>query len=97
MKNNSPNVFIGIDYDTAYKAVIITEPGGAEKRFETGDPVADFRSAVIHGQGLIEDRKAITFMTLSSLDGFIFDVPGWRFNEDDMLEVDPNDQVGEPS
>jgi hypothetical protein len=85
------SVFIGIDYDDAYKAVVVSvPPEGKETRFETGDPTADWRAAVTFAAHTAKDL-GVPCMTLSSLDGFVFDVPGWRFDEHDNLERDPRD------
>lgn len=85
------SVFIGIDYGAAYKAVVVAlPPDGGETRFETGDPVADWKAAVLFAAHAAHEKR-VPCMTLSSLDGFVFDVPGWRFDEHDNLERDPRD------
>lgn len=86
------NVFIEIDYDEmkpvgSYKGVVITPPQGDEVRFNTGDPVADFRSARDKGVELA-NQFGCRFMQLSSLSHFVFDVPGYRYDDNDMLVVD---------
>jgi hypothetical protein len=82
------SVFLGIDYDDDYQAVVVSlPPDGAETRFETGDPPADWKAAV----AFAARERGVPCMTLSSLDGFVFDVKGWRFDEHDNLEADPRD------
>lgn len=87
--------FLGIDYDegepTSYRAVVVTDINGEDTRFETGDPVADWHAASDHARELVQTGQAAGCMTLSSCSHFVFDVPGYRFNVDDDLELDPND------
>lgn len=86
----TPNLHLGIDYDDAYKAVTLKTPLDGELRFETGDPVADYKAAITRGMKIMEAKEALAFMTSSSIDGFVFDVPGWRWGKNDILELDPN-------
>lgn len=82
------NVFIGIDYDTDYIACFIQGPGEFSQRFATGDAVADFREAVMFGAKRARE-KSVAFMSLSSIDGFVFDVVGYRWTRDDLIERAP--------
>jgi len=84
------NVFLGIDYDDAYKAVVVSDPSNVEYRFETGDPSADWAAAKVKARELTQEFGCIC-MTLSSLDGFVFDVPGWKFNDADDIVRDERD------
>jgi hypothetical protein len=94
--SGSPNVHIRIEYSAqsgeqpTYTAVTIAGPGDAIERFATSDPVADFQAATEAGRAKAAVASC-TFMTTSSLDHFVFDVPGWRFTWDGMLERDPRD------
>lgn len=83
-------IFIGIDYDDAYKAVQVDLPDGTETRFETGDPPADWRAAIDYARAK-HVELGVPAMTLSSIDGFVFDVMGWRFDENEMLILDERD------
>lgn len=87
--------FLGIDYDegeaASYRAVTVTDVYGDDTRFETGDPVKDWAAAVAFSRSLVETGKAAGCMMSSSTTHFVFDVPGYRYNEDDMIELDPRD------
>jgi hypothetical protein len=82
------NVFVGIDYETDYIACFIQGPGDFKKRFATGDAVADFRAAVEFGAKHARET-GVAFMSLSSIDGFVFDVAGYRWTRDDLIERAP--------
>lgn len=84
------SVFMGIDYDADYKACVVTEPNDTEHRFATGNPPEDWKAACRKAYELTQ-TLGVPCMTLSSLDGFVFDVPGWRFDENDMLVKDERD------
>lgn len=86
------NIFLGIDYDDAYLAVTVTDRDGSEVRFQSGDPEADFALAYVCARSLAR-TIGCSVMTSSSLDGFVFDVPGWKYNADDMLVRDPRDHI----
>ncbi|AFU88173.1 hypothetical protein CcrColossus_gp303 [Caulobacter phage CcrColossus] len=86
------NLHLGIDYDDAYRAVTVTLRDGTEVRFESGDPPADFAKAVEYARGECV-RIGCNVMTSSSLDSFVFDVPGWKYNNEDMLIRDPRDHI----
>lgn len=86
------NLFLGIDYDAAYEAVTVTLRDGTDVRFETGDPPADFAAAVEYARKECA-RIGCRLMTSSSLDGFVFDVPGWKYDDADMLVRDPRDHI----
>lgn len=86
------NLFLGIDYDDAYEAVTVTQRDGTDVRFETGDPPADFAAAVEYARKECI-RIGCRLMTSSSLDGFVFDVPGWKYDDADMLVRDPRDHI----
>jgi hypothetical protein len=88
------SAFLTIEYDTAYKEVTVIGPklwgSFPVKRFASGDPVADFSRAVVFA--MEESRKTgEPVMTTSSVNDFVYDVPGYRFNEQDLLEIDPRD------
>ena len=82
------NAFLSIDYDTDYQAVVVTNPDKTEVRFETGDAVADYQSAISYARTLVDAGRAIYVLTSSSLNDFVFDVDGYRFDENDMLQID---------
>jgi hypothetical protein len=87
------NVFIDINYDTAYQAVEIVGPGDQPlQKFATGDPVTDYR-----GAWNAATERAIaaqcSIMTGSSLTHFIWDIPGYKFDEDDNLQPDPRERI----
>lgn len=84
------NAFIGIDYSDSYEAVYIDPPSGEKVVFASGDPGADYAAACAHAKGLLDSQQAIVVMTLSSLDHFCHDVPGYRWTDDDRIEADPN-------
>lgn len=86
----SVNVFIHINYGDTYESVSIEGPGEDLKVFQTGDPIVDFARADVYGAQLAH-KRGVAFMTTSSLNHFVFDVPGYRFNSDDLLERDPRD------
>lgn len=92
----SENVFIAIDYDdTGYKGVEVSGPGGLKTQFATNNPSADFAAGSAYGAALAKQNR-VAFMTSSSLDGFVFDVPGWRFDENDQLVPAPTPDEVEP-
>lgn len=83
-------IFMAIDYDAAYKACVLSGPGKFEKRFETGDPVADFKAMILAACERHEETGA-PVMTSSSFEGFIWDTEEgkrYRFNEHDILVLD---------
>lgn len=97
MANDPVSVFLGIDYDenvetlSGYRGVTVcVGVNGTEERFNTGDPVADYRAAVKRCQGLAQ--KGHPVMSLSSLDHFVYDVPGYKYDENDYLVVDSVDR-----
>lgn len=79
--------YIMIDYnDDGYKAVVVVRPDEKfenGRRFETGDPAADFKEAMDYASTFGD-----AVLTSSSVGDFVFDVPGWAFDEDDMLVRD---------
>ena len=84
------NVFIGIAYDDAYQHVFVEGPGLEIETFATGDPPADLKAAFAAGAARAKEH-GVAFMTLSSLDGFVFDVPGWCWNgigNDELIRDD---------
>ena len=91
----SPNAILGILYEDGpggYRAVELDVPGKREpERFATGDPVADWATASQRAKALVESGEAPTCFTRSSVTHFVFDVPGYRFNLDDNIEIDPAD------
>lgn len=87
------NVFLGIDYDEAYKAVTVTKRDGDEVRFETGDPEADYQAACEFAREEAERSGAERIMTSSSLNDFVFEVPGWKYDDEDNLIPDPRDRI----
>lgn len=85
------NLFVYIDYhedaapEQAYERIRIADLDGTlVKDFATGDPVADWATAMAY---LKEQGRPFYYMT-SSVDHFVFDVPGYRFIErSDGLEL----------
>lgn len=88
-------VFLGIDYTHAYvyQAVTVTKRDGDEVRFETGDPEADYKAACDFAREEAVRSGADAVMTSSSLNDFVFEVPGWRYDADDNLVPDPRDRI----
>ncbi len=84
----SKNAFIGIDYQEgvpdSYKAVVISGPGSFTRRFETGDPVADYRQAVDFGARHAAEA-CVRFMELSSVGHFTQDDPNYWWDDDGLL------------
>lgn len=78
------HLHVKIDYNEneplgSYAGVVVTPTGEGEiARFMSGDPQADW-AAFIDWKATRDER----FMTTSSLDHFLHDVPGWRMIEDD--------------
>lgn len=85
------NTFISIDYVEGeagtYRACVVAGPGDFMRRFETGDPVKDFAEAVTFGEKHAREN-GVQFMTLSSIDHFVQDDPGYVWSQDgsDLLE-----------
>lgn len=82
-----PMVIIGIDYDegdqSTYRGVDAHYVGAEEDRvvlYATGDPVADFRKAIVDAC-----NESAEIMISSSADAFALDGDGYRFDENDML------------
>lgn len=84
------NVHMHIEYGDAYEAIVLTAPDGKKHRFATGDPSADYARAVVQGMWMAASADCF-LMTSSSVNDFVWDVPGYRFNADDLLEIDPAD------
>ena len=83
-----------IDYDegnmdpaTSYRAVLVTV-GGETMQFATGAPVDDMQAAMAWAA-----RNTAQVMTTSSVDLFVSDVAGFRFDEHDCLQLDPSDTI----
>lgn len=95
MARTSVNCFLWIDYEDGpggYRAVVLDKAQGlGEVRFASGDPVKDWAEANEAAKAEVVEGRAVTCMMLSSTTHFVFDVPGYRFNEDDDLELDPED------
>lgn len=77
-----------IDYDEApdtYRAVTVKPQGrdGEIARFGTGDPVADMHDAMVYAAGRFDG-----LMFSSSMDHFVHDQPGYRYDENDLLVAD---------
>ncbi len=84
---STPNVHLYINYSNkTYESVEVFGPGDASKKFATGDPVADFARADVFAR-LRADKAGVAYLCSSSVNDFVFDVPGYRFNEHDMLEA----------
>ncbi|USN15253.1 hypothetical protein KIKIMORA_01070 [Brevundimonas phage vB_BpoS-Kikimora] len=100
------NYFLAIDYDdhsvedrrlNVYRAVVLTLPDmikAAEPdiRFATNDPVEDFKSAhrLVYALQL---RYPASFMFSSSVNDFVVDCYGYRFDEAGYLELDPEEPL----
>jgi hypothetical protein len=73
---------LSIDYDEdkagSYRGIVLTAEGQPERRWNTGDPKADWASYLAYAQ----DNK-IQVLEKSSITHFVFDNPEWRFILDD--------------
>lgn len=90
----------GIDYDeadpdarTSYRGVTLTVRSGVAddeawgvERFHTGDPVADWAAMQRRAR-----RVCGGLLVSSSVDAFVHDVVGFRFDRSDDLALDPED------
>lgn len=81
-------VFLSIDYDVAYKAVVVQGPDDHKQRFETGDAVKDYFDACVHAAQQCEKYK-VPCLTSSSLEGFVWDIGGYQWDANDMLVAAP--------
>lgn len=81
------NNFIYIDYDEndprSYRGVYVTNSNGNELfRSNTGNPEHDWRKMVEY---YIKNPKSQHIFYSSSVTHFLFDVPGWKMDSEDML------------
>lgn len=67
---------ISIEYDEKYQSVAVSNH--RKTLFSTGDVVADFRSAMIFASNI--DNVCFS----STCDGFVFDIPGYKWNIDSV-------------
>lgn len=92
MSNKLTACLLGIDYVAGphgYRAVVLEAPRREPQKFATGDPVKDWSEASAAARALVEQDEAIAVLNRSSCVQFVFDVPGYRF--DDNIELDPLD------
>jgi hypothetical protein len=75
---------LGINYSDVYKSVVIRFSSDEKMEFATGNPVADFESAI---DFLCKDGNAAVLFS-SSVHDFVSDIPGYRYDEDHMLVID---------
>lgn len=78
---------VSIEYSDVYKAVKLVYPNGSVKRYRTGRPDHDFKRAMEEARRFTRLFRIPAF-TMSSVQHFVFDVPGWRFNDEDELVAD---------
>lgn len=100
------NFFLAIEYDdhsvenrrlNVYRAVVLTLPdmiqaAESEIRFATNDPVEDYKSAqrLVHA---LRVQYPAAFLYSSSVNDFVHDCYGYRFNADDFLEENPEEPL----
>lgn len=76
-----------IDYDegdqSTYKAVTVKIRDGKEVRFSTGDPVADWKSALRHAA----DESVDMVLFSSSVDHFVMDGDGFQWGSIEGLDI----------
>lgn len=99
-QRTTPTFWMFIDHQEkrgTYDGVVI-EFQDKQYRFISGNPVADYRAAIEKIQAMVNEIHAehpeitsIPVMQSSSLGHFVYDEPGFRFDENDVLIRDPRD------
>lgn len=85
------SLYLSVDYDEApntYRAFVLTDLDDVEHRFENGDPVKDYTNMLQYAYELSEKYPGVRMMESSSVNHFVWDVPGYRWDENDMLVLD---------
>jgi hypothetical protein len=89
------NLHMNIDYEGvagSYRAVVVGPTGGAQTRFATGDPVADWTSGMALARTEAADNGFV--MTGSNVTHFVMDDDACRFvlNDDGQEVLVPEDR-----
>lgn len=88
--------FIGINRTQlipGYDSVYVVLKNGKREEFSTGDIVSDFEDAV--AVALADIARGGKFMYSSSVDDFLSDTPGYRYNYHHMIEKIDDDETQE--
>lgn len=80
--------FLSIDYDegmkNSYRGVVISIKTKEIQRWNSGDPVVDWKDMHNWVAAMIKDSGYFPMMETSSVQHFVFDTE-YRFDENDML------------
>lgn len=94
----TPNFHINADYQdncaenprlNVYEAMVLMIPGGEVIRFETNDPVEDYKAVTRLAFAMQRLNPSAAVFLSSDVGHFVMDVAGYRWNEYDLIEENP--------